>query len=290
MNAPNLRHTLYTGDPRLDGPDSTREIAMRLFFSCVICILLAACASSGQRKFYKEYVNIDELKDVQTLAKGEEPTITFATDLERDIKVARSKGYIPIGGASFNGTPDSESAITKHAKSWGAVLVLVSSKFTNTATTTTPLLLPSTQTTTGSGAIYGSQGSATFSGSTTTHGTVAVPITTTERRFDQVTVYFVKSTRKVRFGLFVADLPMDLRVQLERNTGALIENVSDGSPAFVANVIPGDVLVELNGVPVTSGQQAVELMQAVPAGSRTCRLKVIRKGTERTIDLRLDES
>lgn len=263
---------------------------MRTFLALIGCLLLVACASSGQRKFYEEYVNIDELKEVQTLAKGEEPTIIFAADLQREIKIARSKGYIPIGGASFNGTPDSESAIAKHAKSWGAVLVLVSSKFTNTATTTTPLLLPTTQTTTGSGTIYSSQGSATLSGSTTTRGTVAVPITTTERRFDQATVYFVKSTRKVRFGLFVAELPIELRVQLERNTGALIENVSDGSPAFVANVIPGDVLIELNGVPVTSSQQAMQLMQAVPAGDKTCRLKVLRKGTERTIDLRLDES
>jgi serine protease Do len=267
-----------------------RETTMRFCLSLLLCFLLVACAGSGQRKFYKEYVNIDELKEIETLAKGEEPTIVGSTDLQKDIAAARSKGYIPIGGASFNGRPDSEDAIAKYAKSWGAVLVLVSSKFTNTETTTTPLLLPSTQTSTTTGTIFSSQGSATVSGSTTTHGTVAVPITTTERRFDQVTVYFVKSTRKVRFGLFVADLPMELRVQLERNTGALIENVAEGSPAFVANVIPGDVLVELNGVAVTSGRQALELMQRVPSGSKTCVLKVIRKGTERTIELRLDET
>ena len=290
MNGPDLGHTLYTDLPRLDRPNFTREIAMRLLFSLVTCILLSACASSGQSKFYEEYVDFNGLKEVQTLAKGEEPSIVFAADLQREIKVARSKGYVPIGGASFNGTPDSESAIAKYAKSWGAVLVLVSSKFTNTETTATPLLLPNTQTTTASGTIYGGQGSSTFSGSATTRGTIAVPITTTERRFDQATVYFVKSTRKVRFGLFVADLPIELGVQLERNTGALIENVIEGSPAFVANVIPGDVLIELTGVPVTGGQQALELMQAVSSASKTCTLKIIRKGTERTIDLRLDAS
>lgn len=253
------------------------------------CIVVAGCASSGQRSYYQEFVNIDDLTEVQTLGKGEEPTIVITRDLAQDVKLARSKGYIPIGGASFNGTPDSEAAIAKHAKSWGAVLVLVNNRFTNTATTTTPLLLPSTQTTTGSGAISGNQGSYTFYGSTTTRGTVAIPITTTERRFDQVTIYFVKSTRKLRFGLFVADMPMDLRVQVERNSGALIENVAEGSPAFAANVIPGDVLIELNGTPVANGQHARQLMESVPPTSKTCKLTVIRKGTERVIELRLDE-
>jgi S1-C subfamily serine protease len=66
--------------------------------------------------------------------------------------------------------------------------------------------------------------------------------------------------------------------------GAVIDVVAEGSPAFVANVIPGDVLIELNGVAVTNAQHAIALMQAVPSTATKCTVKVLRKGRERVIE------
>ncbi|UUZ67957.1 PDZ domain-containing protein [Polaromonas sp. P2-4] len=103
-------------------------------------------------------------------------------------------------------------------------------------------------------------------------------------------MYFVKSTRKLKFGLFPIDLPPELRAKLERNTGALIDIVAEDSPAFAANVLPGDVLIELNGTIVLSAKHAGELMQAATPKEGKCMLKLIRNGTERSIELRLNES
>jgi serine protease Do len=264
-------------------------IPMRLLLSVAICLLLASCASSGQRKFYKEYVDVDSLTDIQTLAKGEEPTVVPTTNLHRDVKAAIAKGYVPIGGSSFNGPVDSESAIAKQARRYGAVYVLVSSRYTDTTSITTPLLLPDVQRTYGSGTISSGRSTATYSGTTTTYGTIAVPITSNERRYDQTTVYFVKSTRPVRFGIVPVDLSIEVRTQLERNSGAIVDIVTEGSPAFVANVIPGDVLIELDGVAVKNGQHARELMQTTPSSSTKSVIKVIRKGSQRLIELQLGE-
>lgn len=261
---------------------------MHRHIATVACVLLSACAS-GYQQFYKPYVDAKTLPDVQTLAPGEKPKVFSSNDLQRDVKIARSRGFQPIGHSSFNGEIESERAVVQQAQQTGAVLVLVSSKFAETRSITTPLFMPNNQTTYSSGSVYGTYGAANYSGTSTTYGTTVVPITTQQQRYDQTAVFFVKSTRKLKFGLFPIDLPPELRSKLERNTGALIDIVAEESPAFAANVLPGDVLIELNGAIVLNAKHAGELMQAARPSDRKVQLKVIRNGAERVIELVLNE-
>ncbi|MFC5474643.1 PDZ domain-containing protein [Paraherbaspirillum soli] len=259
---------------------------MRLVLTAIMCIVLTGCAS-GYQQFYKPYVDARTLTDVHLLGAGEKPQIMSSTDLQRDVKIAASKGYRPIGASSFNGQMESEQAVIKQATAVGAVLVLVSSKFTESRTITTPLFLPNNQTTYSSGSVYGAYGSANYSGSSTTYGTTVVPITRQQQRYDQTAVYFVKSTKKPRFGLLVSDLPLELRSKYERNTGAIINVVIEESPAFLANVLPGDILVEFNDTLIINAKHATDLMQSAPSKGGKCVLKVIRNGTEKSIELHL---
>ncbi len=262
---------------------------MRLVTTFVTCLLLSACAS-GFQQFYKPYVDAKTLTDVQLLGESDRPKIFSSNDMQRDVKIAVSKGYRPIGASSFNGQIESEQAVINQAKSVGAVLVLVNSKFTESRTITTPLFLPNNQTTYNSGSVYGTYGSANYSGTSTTYGTTVVPITTQQQRYDQTAVFFVKSTKKPKFGLMVIDLPPELRTRYERNSGALIDNVAEESPAFAANLLPGDLLIEFNGTPVINAQHAHELMQAASPRDGKCVLKIIRNGTEKSIELQLVQS
>lgn len=136
---------------------------MRSRISVLAFLLLTACAS-GYQQFYKPYVDVKTLLDVQTLGQGETPKILVSNDLQRDVKGARSKGYQPIGASSFNGEIESEKAVVQQAQRVGAVLVLVNSKFTETRAITTPLFLPNNQTTYSSGSVYGTYGSAEILG------------------------------------------------------------------------------------------------------------------------------
>lgn len=102
-------------------------------------------------------------------------------------------------------------------------------------------------------------------------------------RYDQVAFYFIKSTKKIRFGVYLNDLPPDMRAELERNTGALIDVVVEDTPAFYSNIMAGDVLISIDDQLVRNAEHASELMAAVPDSKLSSNFLVIRKGEEKSI-------
>jgi S1-C subfamily serine protease len=47
--------------------------------------------------------------------------------------------------------------------------------------------------------------------------------------------------------MFTAKIPLTLRASLQRNTGAFVFAIEDDSPAFFANILPGDVVIGVDG-------------------------------------------
>jgi serine protease Do len=66
--------------------------------------------------------------------------------------------------------------------------------------------------------------------------------------------------------------------------GAVVAGLVAGGPAAKAGVQPGDVVVAVNGHPVTSGNEMTREVAKVHAGD-TIRLDVFRNGKERDIDI-----
>ncbi len=255
--------------------------------------------------FYRPYFNpqspppimAGELQYMQYLGPNDTPQVYVSSDMPRDVKIARSKHWTPIGQSSFNGPIGSQAELLRQAKTVGATMVLVTSRFTENRTITTPLFIPNNQTTlysgTTNGQIYGNYGnSATYNsettGSATTYGTTVVPITTVQSRFDQSAVYFVRNTRKLKFGIGIVNLTPELRSKYERNTGALVDIVFEDSPAFNANVLPGDVLIEIDGTPALNMKQSLELIANTHPVNGISTIKVLRNGIEKTINLQLE--
>lgn len=119
---------------------------MRTLLMLAAALLLTACAS-GYQQFYKPYVEPKNLTDVELLQPGEGPKVFGTNDFDKDIKILRSKMYIPVGYSSFNGKYEDESMVKAQARRVGATVVLVNSKYTNTQTTTSPLFIPNSSTT-----------------------------------------------------------------------------------------------------------------------------------------------
>ena len=74
---------------------------------------------------------------------------------------------------------------------------------------------------------------------------------------------------RARWGLGLEDLTPDLRQQLQAPTeihGALIENIQPGSSADNAGLTRGDVILELNRLPVKSAADVQQALQEVPKG------------------------
>lgn len=272
---------------------------MRALF--VVCLVaLTGCAHNGYREFY--HPNFDPKNppvpttDLKYLDQNEKPQIFSTNDMQRDVKIARSKYWLPIGYSSFNGPMGSQDQVISQAQALGAPMVLVTSQFTENRTITTPLFIPNNQTTyyngTTSGQVYGNSGynanyNSNTTGTATTYGTTVVPMTSVQSRFDQTAVFFAQYVKKLKYGLSVTPLTPELRQKYERNTGALVDIVFENSPAFIANILPGDIVTEIDGKVVENNLQAMALMRDTQPANGLSTIKVIRNGTEKTIKVQL---
>lgn len=261
---------------------------LRFFFLMAIPLFLNGCATSGYKTFYEGYFDPSKYEDeVRTLGDSEEPEVFTSNNLERDVRIMRSRNYSVVGVSSFNGAYEDLANAKAQAKRVGATMVLVKSAYTDTQTHSTTLFLPDSQTTYYSGSAYGSGGYAYGSGTATTYGTKAVPVTSTQRRYDQTAVYFVPYKEKPRFGFQAAPLTPAQRRDLDRNTGVLMEVIIEDTPFFYSNVLPGDVLIEFYGQPVRSVDELMATLDQVPQDADTVDITVIRKGHEKEISVEM---
>jgi S1-C subfamily serine protease len=239
-----------------------------------LVVTVSGCLTSGYKQFYNPYVDAKTLPDVQLLVEGQEPQVLGTDDFDRDTRILESKRYVPIGNSNFNGPLENMKNVAAQAKQIGATIVLVGSQYTDTQTNTSTLFLPDNKTTYYPGGVA------------TTYGTMAVPFTTTQRRYDQYAVYFVKSTQKLKLGVSLRNLTPDQRVQFQRNTGVFIPVVLEDTPAFYANVLGGDVLIEIDGQLVKNVEQALALVDDIPHEKTSTTLTVIRNSSEKEIEVK----
>lgn len=234
---------------------------MKRLLALLSIMILTSCANP-YAQFYRGQ------PDARTLVQYEpsaEPLKVYTTDnFDRDIRVLVTKGYFVIGNSSFNagGNAVTEAQLQEQAKRVGAQVVLVASQYTNTVSGAVPLVLPNNTTSYSSGTAtaYGSGGYATAygSGTTTTYGTQTVMMPYQTQRFDFGAVYLAKG--KQRVGLYPKPLDDETRKTLGTNKGLIVDLVVEGSPAFMADVLPGDILVSVAGQPVYSLEQYITLL------------------------------
>lgn len=270
-----------------------RKILITLFMA------ISGCVTSGYQQFYHSYVDASALPEPEILQKGQDPKVYGSNNFDRDVRILRAKKYIVVGYSSFNGDYEDSKQAQNQARRVGATIVLVNSKYTDTQTTTSTLFLPDNKTTYNSGTVnaystynngYGGYGngntSALYNGTSTSYGTQAIPITTSQRRYDQNAVYLVRINPRMKFGVSLHDLTPEMRSQYERNTGTFVDLVFEDSAAFYSNILPGDIIVSVNGTPVKNTQHAQELMAQVPPSSTSAKLVILRNGSEKEIEVK----
>jgi serine protease Do len=255
---------------------------MKILFVTLL-LLVTGCASNGYQDFYTSYIDPKADPNLESLGENKEPQVFGTDDFKRDIRILRGKRYVVVGQSSFNGSYEDINNAVAQAKKIGATLVLSNSEYTNTQSSTSDLFIPNSQTTYHSGTVYGGSSSARYSGTSTTYGSTTVPVTTHQRRYDQSAFYFVKRTNELKLGVEVAELLPEERLEIGRNTGALIYVVMEGSKAFNSNVMEGDVLIAIDAKQVKNRDHAVKLFGEIPEGQSSIALTVIRKGEEKVI-------
>ncbi len=98
------------------------------------------------------------------------------------------------------------------------------------------------------------------------------------------------SVRRGFLGAQVGDVNGELKdkFSLSVDTGAFISTVVDGQPAAKAGLQPGDVVIAMDGKPVTSGTQLRNYIASRKPGS-TVKMKVNRSGKEMEFSVSLQE-
>jgi len=249
---------------------------MRRTCLLLVSLFVSACAS-GHSQFYFDLTNGDPSRDFQP-ASAEPEIVSSSGDSNTDIARMWEQGFGLLGYSSFNGTYEDNSAILAQAVKVGAEKVIAFSEHTGTTTTQVPFSTSEAVTTyeSGTATATGSGGwaSGSYSGTSTTYvpQTTYIPVTTS--RYDQSALFFAR-LRPPCIGVLFGAPTDELRRQLQLNAVLPITAVRSASPAYLANVLPGDLLLSVDGMPFvedsngnypTSGRsnQAVELGIARP--------------------------
>jgi PDZ domain len=228
----------------------------------IVAVLLLVSCANPYAQFYKGVPDARVLPQYDS--SQTELQLYISNDLEEDKKTLMRKGFAPIGVSSFSGRSSSvsEADIREQAMKIGAQVVLVSSKYTHTVSGATPLTLPQTTTSysTGTATAYGLGGTvnAYGSGITTTYGSQTVVIPYSVARSDFGAIFFSKF--KSRLGIEPAPVGDEARRQLQTNAGISVGIVIEGTPAYAADVLPGDIVLSIGEDSIQSVDHFYQLL------------------------------
>lgn len=255
--------------------------------------LLMGCAN-GFQTFYTDALKGQPITSIPTLIPyAGPPEIYRGTNPDDDALAMVENGYALVGYSSFNGPMNAQNDPGAQARKVRAAVVLVYGNYTNTITGSIPYTVYSpgryvTSTTTGS--VYGTGGSAGYTETTSTY----VPGTPTTYqnqykvdRYDQSASFWVKTTPP-RLGVFPRDLTPQERNTYQRNRGVVAAAVTKGSPAFLADLLRGDVLVRIGSDDIVDAETFYKLLDKYEG--QQVDLGFLRDGNERTITLRINTS
>ena len=213
-------------------------------------IFISGCSTVSD--FYTEWIPIEAIPEENRLKADETPQIYYSTDIYSDIYFLRSNYFWIIGSASYNG-PDNDSLdseITDLCRENGAKIAVYTYQYTNTIT--------------------GITGYRDYISSYSID------------RYDYLIYFFSpmsldESMYFARVGISCRDMNTSERMALKKNTGAYIDIVYSDSPAYNANLFPGDIITEVNGQEVPNAETYDAIINSI-YGDQPIQITFIRDG------------
>lgn len=247
----------------------------------------AAGCSNPYARFYKGNPDARAMLNYDPIA--EDLQIYSTNSFDKDVRDLVRRGYQPIGESSFNtGENAPEHQLREQAKKIGAHVALVSSQYTNTTSGAIPLSVPrvtnsysnATATAYGSGGTVNAYGS----GTTTTYGSETVMMPYSVARYDVGVVYLAKVRSRV--GIHPAPIDDAIRRRIQTNSGVLVDLVTEGTTAFQADILPGDVILAVGGDSIQSDTHYIQLLDKFEGQTVSFKLDRDGKRIEKQIEIR----
>ncbi len=210
-----------------------------LKFIAIVAVFmgLTGCAGNPFSSFYQPY-NIPQDRLIKSTSK---PELILGSDLKNDRYKLNSKGYTEIGSSAFNGANVNMDHALDQAEKLGADLVYCYCNYTDTESGTVPLITPNNQTVIAGGGVA------------TVYGNKLTPISYSVRRYDYIATYWVKAKMPI-LGVNIMAITTDVKRKIGSNKGLIVTAVREGSPAYIADIIDGDVIVKINDTVISSGK------------------------------------
>lgn len=245
------------------------------FTVLAIALFIAGCGNPYDR-FYSPSPNAATDSAILATSSGE-PTLLRGTTPEQDRIEMFREGFSMVGSSSFNAGQISDEMAIAQAKKVGADRVVVYKDYRNTQSGVIPLTLPDTQTAYHSGSVFGSGGSAMYSGTSTTYGTQTTYIPYSVDRYDYGATYWRK-TRRGGLGVIITELSTADRQRIGSNKGTRIMAITKGSAAFDADILEGDIIRRVDDTIIIDVSHAIKILRSKLGSEIT--LVLDRAGTE----------
>jgi hypothetical protein len=251
--------------------------------SLILILTMTGCAS-GYKSFYKPAPSAtpETIAARRASPPPSMPLIERAQpgDWNAILDAYAKRGYVMIGESFFNsGRSESEEGAIQQAQQIGADIVLIlNPKYTGSVTSSIPITTPTSTTSYSSATAtaYGPGGTvnAYGTGTTQTYGSKTEYVPVTVHRSDYGAVFFVK--QRFTLGAFLRELNNTERQEIQTNKGAVIKQVVDGTPAFNSDLLVGDIITAVDGIPVINTATHSDLLSQ--RRGKTITLSIIRSG------------
>lgn len=244
-------------------------------------ILLAASSAAQANDWEKFFTPINVSQSTPSEVAPE--IIPSTGDFDRDVGGMWRRGFTPIGYTSFTSGNDKTKDAQRFAKKLQARYVIVRTDLESSRSASIPITTPTTQTsfTQGTANAYGSGGHAfgTYSGTTTTYGSQTNFFPVVINRFSKLAVYF-REVPKTGLGILHRELTPQEIAALETRRAIPVQFVRDGSPAYQADILPGDIITHFNGQPADA-----IVLDAALRGTQPIRVRLMRNGSPRELEV-----
>jgi hypothetical protein len=249
----------------------------------LLCLLGAAvgCTRDPLKKFYVANAAGDVFALGTATPHEGEPRLIYGDFTIKPALTLFEDGYALIGEANFwcSSNLVSDKSILNKAKKLRAEIVLVSSRHRETVNGSMPITTPTNTTTYNNGNFSGTRGYlGSYSGTSRTYGTQTTYIPYTIIYMDYQISFWAKGTGAV-FGCVARELSTEETRQLEQNTGLMVMCVQKKTPAFDAGLLPGDILMSMDGNTLSDDKEYVTLLQTY--AGRTVPVAWMHKGQKR---------
>lgn len=256
---------------------------MKRLLLCCLAVTLTACEENPYEKFYRPVKGIvpDALRTSDKVLSVE--LENGSGDFLRDERRQAQKGLILFGAAAFGGPQADFRGAVAQASKVNADVVVASSKFSSLDNGASLVSTTSSSISSSSGSV----GSAPFGATSLSSGSSTSLVPTLTAYFKSYAGFF-KRAQRTGMGIGYSRVSNRILKQIGSSKAEAVAVVMDGSPAYQADIIEGDVIISVDGIPAKEFRASYE-RNFTESSKRLFHLKIWRDGKVLDKTLNLDD-